>query len=130
MAIDRALAKALSPKIIAQLTTFGEDHNVRFDARGGVLELDGTWTMKIHVTQTSEDAAKEREATAKANFETYADLVGLKPTDYLRTFRHKGHVFTVNKIDLGKPKFCIGATRDDGKQYGFPQTQRGFDWIG
>lgn len=71
---------------------------------------------------------EEQAASARATWERHCGsliLYGekLTPQDFGAKFTFRGRTFTISGAAPNKPKYCVKATRDDGKTFVFPAEQ-------
>jgi hypothetical protein len=58
----------------------------------------------------------------RAEFERFAKLVGLEPSDFGATFSSNGNTFTVAGINLRASRFPVNVRRADGKMFKMPEA--------
>ncbi len=116
--IDRATHKLICAKVAAYLVSLGQELGVTFDAGGGKLGLDGGTSAVLNVTVTVADKSAV-SAAAKAEWDKYFTLFGLRPEVLGMTFTLKGVRYTVAGLDIGRRSRPVKCTRQDGKVFIF-----------
>jgi hypothetical protein len=115
--MDRKLAKDLRPVLQAHLDKIDLSGiggatvavlNAKFDA--------ASVTFQVKITPGGEAALADK---AKADFEEFAAMYGLKPEHFGATFRAGGREYKVAGLNPGRSRFPISAVRSDGKRFKF-----------
>jgi len=61
---------------------------------------------------------------AKASFNSYCTVFGLKPDDLGKTFHFRGQSYQITGLNPGAPKFAVNVKRvRDGKPFRFPHRE-------
>lgn len=98
--ITKADAKSLAAELRLLLAGFGEKHGLTVAINGG--SYDETM-YKPRLVFTVKQTVTGRPP-AQGDFERYAEMLGLKPTDYGRTFINRGTEYRITGLRLGGRK--------------------------
>lgn len=92
------------------------EFGLSFKIDGGSFNLQA-WTARLEVGIVGVDAAKK-------SFETYAPLVGLKPSDHGRKVIIGEREYELVGIQPGRPRYPIQARRvGDGRMFKFERER-------
>lgn len=107
--IDRQTCKLLAAEIEAALQTVAAKHGVKITSGGGTIGAT-EFVCKVQVTLTGE----AMDDAARAQFVKYAELYGLKPEYFGRTFTSGGKSYKVAGLALNRSAKPVKITRADG----------------
>jgi len=114
---DKPTIRSLRPELEKALADVCAKHG--FTARigsGSFSDFECKFQLILEL-----DGAGEAKSTAKqADFERYATLYGLEPTDLGKTFLVGGSLYSITGISPNRPKFPIDGVRHDGRKFKFP----------
>jgi len=104
--MDKNTAKIVQAEAVAALEAIAAKHGMTVRAHGGSL-ADVSMILKFEF-KTADKAVLD--SAAKAEFENYADMFGLRPDDYGREFVANGKVYVVSGFDMKRRKYPILVT--------------------
>lgn len=112
--MDRQLAKALRGVLQAHLDKLQGQGTV--EVLGAKFDSTSV-TFQVKVTPGGAAALADK---AKAEWDRYAAVLGLKPEHFGAEFRQGARSYRIVRLDLGKSRFPIIAERlPDGKRFKF-----------
>lgn len=111
--MDKAIADKLYRELQTTLNAFAKAHNLTFKTGNGRY---GSNSLRIPVElfEVTNDKTAEQ-----AEFEKYATLFGLKPTDFGKTFTTCGETYTIVGLAMRSRKYPILAKKQDGRTVKF-----------
>lgn len=114
---DRTNLRMLRQAIDAALEDVGKDYGISIEA-GNATFGENIATFKVECATI----AKNGKVVSKAaeDFNRYAQMFGLEPSDLGREFTHRGRRYTITGLKPRSHTYPIVATRDDGKSFKFP----------
>jgi hypothetical protein len=113
--MDKKLAKLVQDEAVAALEAIAARHGMTVRAHGGSL-ADISIILKFEFKTADSTAIAAAE---KAEFERYAALFGLEPSDYGAKFVINGKTYSLIALDLKRRKFPIIAVDETGKRLCF-----------
>ena len=115
--ITRASLKRFNVDAEKALAAVAKKHGVQVTIGSGSF-TPGYATMKIDISTFGKDGtANTKEAY---DFGRYANLVGLKPSDFGRSFKHMGKTYEIVGLKPRSRTAPIVVKRADGKLYKMP----------
>ncbi len=112
MQFDKAGIKLLNADIAEALQAVADKHGISVKVNGGTYDPSGLFKPRVAFTADNH---------AEAEFKQYANLFGLKPDAFGKTFTNSGRTFTIAGLNLKARKRPVLATADDGKSYVFEE---------
>ncbi|RUP37977.1 MAG: hypothetical protein EKK63_13810 [Acinetobacter sp.] len=114
---DKINLRALRPELERALSDVCAKHGITATiGSGSFTDLECKFKLILNL-----EGSGEVKSTAKqADFERYAALYGLEPTDLGKTFIVGGNSYTITGLSPNRPKFPIDGIRYDGRQFKFP----------
>jgi len=114
--ISPAVLKLIRADIDAAVESVCKKYGLASMRAANASYTSNTFSIKVEGVLSAE--AKTEEAISQSN--QYARMLGLPENIVGKKFNTQGHEFTVERIDIGKPKFPIIAKRiNDGKMFKF-----------
>jgi len=114
---DKTNLRALRPELEKALADVCAKHGITATiGSGSFTDLECKFKLILNL-----EGSGEAKSTAKqADFERYAVLYGLEPTDFGKTFIVGGNSYTITGLSPNRPKFPIDGMRHDGRKFKFP----------
>ena len=114
--MDKATADKLYKDLQTTLNTFAKAHGLTLKTGNGRY---GSNSLRIPVELFEVTNGKSAE---QVEFEKYAKLFGLEPSDYGKTFATGGATYTIVGLAMRSRKYPILAKRQDGQTVKFMTT--------
>lgn len=113
---DKPTIRSLRPELEKALVDVCAKHGITAKiGNASFTDLECKFQLILEL-----EGAGEAKSTAKqADFERYATLYGLEPTDLGKTFLVGGSLYSITGISPNRPKFPIDGVRHDGKMFKF-----------
>ena len=109
--MEKSLATRLQADCIAALQAIAEKHNLTVRAHGGTLNDLGA-ILKFEFKVVGDTLANAE----KIEFERYAHLFGLEPTDYGMSFTTGGKTYKLVAFNMKRRKYPIVVEESDGER--------------
>lgn len=109
--------REISHQALVALETLENELGLKIERVGnGTFDPDSYFEFKLRFTLAGADPGKK-------DFDRYADLFGLKPEDYGRTFVTRGETYQITGISPNRPKYPINAKSvRTGKSFKFQEA--------
>jgi hypothetical protein len=114
---DKPTLRSLRPELETALADVCAKHGIT--ARIGnasFTELECKFQLILELEGVDEAKSTSRQA----DFERYATLYGLEPTDFGKNFLVNGVLYSITGISPNRPKFPVDGVRHDGRKFKFP----------
>lgn len=114
---DKPILRSLRPELEKALADICAKHGITAKiGSASFTDLECKFQLILEL-----EGASEAKSTAKqSDFERYATLYGLEPTDLGKSFMVSGNWYKVTGISPRRPKFPIDGERLDGRKFKFP----------
>jgi hypothetical protein len=117
--INRQTLRVIEHDILSALTEVEAKHNVKIKFTGGTFDRAGRFAnMKLEIAAVGTDGNVESKEAA-----TYKQLCGsyqLQPEWLGKTYKFRGHTYTVTGLNPRSYKFPVLVERADGKLFKHP----------
>jgi hypothetical protein len=114
--ISRQTLRVIEHDILSALTEVEAKHNVKIKFTGGSFDRAGRFAnMKLEIVAVGTDGNVESKEAA-----TYKQLCGaynLQPEWLGKTFKFRGHTYTVTGLNPRSHKYPVLVQRADGKLF-------------
>jgi len=116
---DRMTVRSTANKIQAALDVLAKELGCQIEVGRASFARDGSnCTFKVECATLSADGTAETKEVSA--FRQMAEMYGLSPDDFGKTFVNAGQKFTISGLSTKAKQYPILATRVDGKTFKFP----------
>jgi hypothetical protein len=112
--ITKQDARRINEELTALLKPWAVAHGLDLRLGGGTFD-SMSFKPRLELTVAANADGKSK---AQAEFEQYATMLGLAPSDYGKTIRDGQRTYTVVGLTMrrGRGRAMVALTRDDGRQ--------------
>lgn len=112
---NREVLRQIETQIAAAAQAIAAEHGIKITAAGGAIGAhESLVKLRLEVVQTADG-----RTPAKADWDTYSSMYGLKPDDFGKQFHNGGATFTITGIKPRTKRPILATRAGNGQEYVF-----------
>lgn len=108
--IDKNKVREIGADVEQALKAVAAKHGMKLSFKGGTFDPSGMYRPRVEFSTSDR---------AEAEFKKYANMFGLQPEWFGKTFTNASYAYTVSGLKTGAGRRPVIAKRSDGKDFVF-----------